>query len=167
MIQQIYALILGQFVIGFSIGIFSVIVPIFINEISPVQKKGSYGVASQIAITFGILVSYIMGKLSTFYPSFNFLRIQLLFPMIPIVFQSIMLVCYYKKETPKFYILTQRYLEAKEINNLLSSNNIRENKSRFDSSLSEFRVSLYDNNFGGRTYSDLRKPIYARAFLVG
>ena len=54
MVRNLFALIVGRFVIGLSVGVYSVIVPVFINEISPVSKKGSYGVASQIFITAGI-----------------------------------------------------------------------------------------------------------------
>ena len=61
LIPNIFGLIIGRLFIGFGVGIFSVIVPIFINEISPTQNKGSYGVASQLAITFGILISYFVG----------------------------------------------------------------------------------------------------------
>ena len=54
MFHHLFALIIGRFIIGLSVGVYSVVVPIFINEISPAKMKGSYGVASQIFITAGI-----------------------------------------------------------------------------------------------------------------
>ena len=61
MVQNIYALNVGRFILGLGVGIFSVIVPIFIIEISPTNLRGSYGAVSQLAVTVGIMVSYCMG----------------------------------------------------------------------------------------------------------
>mmetsp|Transcript_26131 Transcript_26131/g.23127 ORF Transcript_26131/g.23127 Transcript_26131/m.23127 type:complete len:126 (+) Transcript_26131:190-567(+) len=84
---SIFSLIIGRIIIGFSIGIFSVIVPIFISEISPVENKGSYGVARQIAVTFGILVASIMGTIESYHPSYIFLCLKLLLPLFPLILQ--------------------------------------------------------------------------------
>lgn len=59
--QSIYLLIIGRLIKGFAIGIFSVITPIFIQEIAPTDLKGSYGAMNQLAIVVGIMFSYLMG----------------------------------------------------------------------------------------------------------
>lgn len=48
----------GRMVVGFSIGIASVIVPLYIAEISPVQSRGRLVSLNQLLITIGILVSF-------------------------------------------------------------------------------------------------------------
>mmetsp|Transcript_16675 Transcript_16675/g.14584 ORF Transcript_16675/g.14584 Transcript_16675/m.14584 type:complete len:159 (+) Transcript_16675:497-973(+) len=117
-----------------------------------------------------------MGTLATHGYNFNFIRIKMLLPVIPAVFQLIMLYWYFTKETPKFYILTEKFIKARESSKLILNTDegcINSNSSHNSSSIvnsdssSEFRVSLCDNNFGGRDYSSLLKPIYYRPFLVG
>mmetsp|Transcript_9537 Transcript_9537/g.10790 ORF Transcript_9537/g.10790 Transcript_9537/m.10790 type:complete len:88 (+) Transcript_9537:560-823(+) len=87
-----------------------------------------------------------------------------------------MLFFYYTKETPKLYIMKQKFFDARETSTLIVSNkNKFMNVNDLDQSvsnttsdqLSEFRVSMYDYNYGGRDYASLTKPMYYRAFLVG
>ncbi len=42
-------------------GVFSVLVPKFINETAPSELKGPFGAMSQFMITFGILVVALIG----------------------------------------------------------------------------------------------------------
>lgn len=52
---------IGRFVQGIGSGIGVVIVPIFINEISPTALKGSIGVLNQFSIVLGIFVAQAIG----------------------------------------------------------------------------------------------------------
>ena len=51
----------GRFIFGLGAGAFSVFVPSFINEITPTELKGPIGSSTQIFITVGILISYLLG----------------------------------------------------------------------------------------------------------
>jgi MFS family permease len=51
----------GRFLFGLSAGAFSVFVPSYINEVTPTELKGQFGSATQLLITFGIFISYILG----------------------------------------------------------------------------------------------------------
>jgi MFS family permease len=51
---------IGRFICGISVGINSVLVPLYINEISPIHIKGVMGAANQIFICLGVLLAYIM-----------------------------------------------------------------------------------------------------------
>lgn len=44
LIPNVYAITVGRFIYGISNGAFSVFVPLYINETSPVEMKGSLGV---------------------------------------------------------------------------------------------------------------------------
>jgi len=50
-----------RFFFGIGVGIISVIVPLFIIEISPFKTRGSFGVVCQLGITIGILFAYLFG----------------------------------------------------------------------------------------------------------
>ena len=53
--------VIGRFIQGLSAGTFSVFVPSFINEITPTELKGPIGSSTQLFITLGILISYLLG----------------------------------------------------------------------------------------------------------
>ena len=53
--------IVGRLLSGVSMGINSQIIPIYINELTPIEVSGTMGTFFQSFINVGILVSYIMG----------------------------------------------------------------------------------------------------------
>ena len=53
-------LVIGRFVVGLGVGLASLLVPLFITEISPKEIRGSIGVLNQLFITVGILAAFIV-----------------------------------------------------------------------------------------------------------
>lgn len=54
-------LIAFRFIVGFGIGVASIVGPLYISEIAPPQIRGSLGTLQQLAITLGILLAYFVG----------------------------------------------------------------------------------------------------------
>ncbi|XP_071491139.1 solute carrier family 2, facilitated glucose transporter member 5-like [Diadema antillarum] len=54
-------LIIGRFVIGFSVGISITIVPMYLAEIAPLNLRGAISVSHQLLITVGILLGLCLG----------------------------------------------------------------------------------------------------------
>lgn len=54
-------LLVGRLVVGLSAGLNTVLVPIYISEIAPVNLRGGLGVFNQLAVTFGIFLGQILG----------------------------------------------------------------------------------------------------------
>jgi SP family galactose:H+ symporter-like MFS transporter len=52
-------LILGRIVVGVAIGIASEVAPLYISEVAPAKVRGSLVSLNQLAITIGIVVSYL------------------------------------------------------------------------------------------------------------
>ena len=52
--------IVGRFFLGLACGCFMMIVPTYISEVSPINKKGFYGTFSQISIVFGIFLGVLL-----------------------------------------------------------------------------------------------------------
>lgn len=52
---------LGRFIAGLGAGAVVVVVPLYLNEISPDHLKGKLGFMSQLAINFGILLAQLLG----------------------------------------------------------------------------------------------------------
>lgn len=54
-------LYMGRLLEGFGVGIISYVVPVYIAEIAPQNKRGSLGSVNQLAVTIGIMLSYLLG----------------------------------------------------------------------------------------------------------
>ncbi len=57
---SIATLILGRIIVGLAIGVASYIAPLYISEIAPARHRGALVSLNQLAITIGILLSYIV-----------------------------------------------------------------------------------------------------------
>ncbi len=57
---EVYAILLGRLFIGFAIGIGSYTAPLYIAEVSPYELRGGLVSLNQLAITIGILCSFII-----------------------------------------------------------------------------------------------------------
>ena len=53
-----YIFVIGIFIFGISSGSFSVFCTIYINEMAPLEIKGSAGAITQISVTFGSLIPF-------------------------------------------------------------------------------------------------------------
>lgn len=54
-------LLLGRFLTGVGVGVVSNAVPVFIAEVAPPKLRGTLGSTNQLAVTFGILIVYLIG----------------------------------------------------------------------------------------------------------
>ncbi|RAL40472.1 hypothetical protein DM860_006542 [Cuscuta australis] len=54
-------LYMGRLLEGFGVGIISYTVPVYIAEIAPQTLRGSLGSVNQLAVTIGIMLSYLLG----------------------------------------------------------------------------------------------------------
>ncbi len=61
MAQNVPWLIIGRIIIGVAIGIASFTVPLYISEVAPVKIRGKLVGFNQLAVTVGIVVSYLVG----------------------------------------------------------------------------------------------------------
>lgn len=54
-------LLVGRLIVGVTAGLNTVLVPIYLSEIAPVQMRGGVGVLNQLAVTLGIFIGQILG----------------------------------------------------------------------------------------------------------
>lgn len=57
---EVYSLIVGRIVVGIAIGMASFIAPLYIAEVAPYNIRGALVSLNQLAITVGIVVSYLV-----------------------------------------------------------------------------------------------------------
>ncbi|XP_023331049.1 solute carrier family 2, facilitated glucose transporter member 4 isoform X2 [Eurytemora carolleeae] len=54
-------LLVGRLLVGFTAGLNTVVAPLYLSEIAPVNLRGGIGVLNQLAVTSGIFLSQILG----------------------------------------------------------------------------------------------------------
>ncbi len=60
---QLSVLLLGRLIVGVGIGLASMLTPLYLAETAPARSRGALVSLNQLAITCGILVSYLVGYL--------------------------------------------------------------------------------------------------------
>lgn len=107
--QNIVQLILSRALIGVAVGIVSFCGPLYLGEISPKEKRGQIVSLHQLAITFGILFSYLINFFCANL-ELNW-RIMFLAGVIPSLILFIGLL--FEKDTPRWYMIRNRVEDAK------------------------------------------------------
>ncbi|KAI8853810.1 general substrate transporter [Chytridium lagenaria] len=94
---SVWQLYLGRFIGGLGAGIGTVVVPLYISEVSPMDRRGAYGSFNQLAIVVGVLVSQVAG---VWLSSTEGWRRLLGLTIVPSVIQGLLLS--YAVESPKW-----------------------------------------------------------------
>eukprot|EP00794_Sanderia_malayensis_P004877 gene4877-5516_t len=64
-------LVLGRILIGFNCGINTVVAPMYLSEVAPVNLRGSLGTLNQFGIVTGLLISQVLGLSNHFAVCFD------------------------------------------------------------------------------------------------
>lgn len=109
--NSVQLLILSRMLVGCAVGIVSFAGPLYLSEISSKEKRGGIVSCYQVAITFGILFSYLVNYFCANLDT-NW-RMMFLMGAIPslILFFGMLK----QKDTPRWYILKNKIDEAKYI----------------------------------------------------
>ena len=94
-----YQILIGRFIQGIGVGIVSVIVPLYLSEISPLQYRRTIVSLNQLAIVLGLLISYIVDY---FYSSEGLWRMMFASGFVPAV--ALFLGLFFVPESPRWLI---------------------------------------------------------------
>ncbi len=104
-------LVFGRMILGLAIGMVNFVIPLYLSELSPQKVRGMLVSLYQLAITAGILFSYLINRIFAL-SEYNW-RWMLGAGLVPAV---ILLVgISFLGDTPRWLISRRRYREAKEI----------------------------------------------------
>jgi len=111
--QNIPMLIVGRVINGFSVGICSAQVPVYISEIAPPTKRGRLVGMQQWAITWGIMIMFYISYGCSFLDGPKAFRVAWALQMIPaiLLFFGMMFL----PESPRWLALKDRWDEAKAV----------------------------------------------------
>ncbi|MBR2068653.1 MAG: sugar porter family MFS transporter, partial [Candidatus Gastranaerophilales bacterium] len=104
-------LILSRIMVGIAVGVVSFACPLYLGEISPKEKRGQMVSFYQLAITLGILFSYIVNYFCASLTA-NW-RAMLFCGSVPALFLFIGMI--FLKDTPRWLIAQNRVDEARKI----------------------------------------------------
>jgi len=101
----------GRLVMGFGVGIGSLISPLFISEIAPKMVRGRLTVINSLWLTGGQLIAYGCG--AGLNHVHNGWRILVGLSLIPTCLQFVFFL--FLPDTPRYYVMKGRYEEAKGV----------------------------------------------------
>lgn len=106
--HTLWTMIVGRFIMGFGVGIASLVGPMYLTELAPTKFRGRLVVMNVLAITGGQLVAYGIGAGLTHVS--NGWRILVGLSLIPAVSQMIIFV--FMPESPRYLVSRARLEEA-------------------------------------------------------
>jgi len=148
-------LIIGRTVVGLACGISSVVVPIYLSEISPSRLRGTIGTLNQLLLTIGILVSELLGIIWSSCPSWRYLL------GIPVAVVSILqlVILPFCPNSPTWLLSKGKNDEAKAALSLLRGKEVD-----VTSELASLKARIQDNAVEGK-FSDLYTR-YLRTLII-
>lgn len=103
-------LVVGRIILGLAVGLASVIVPLYIAEISPPDIRGLLVALNQLMITVGILLSYVVGY--AFASSENW-RAMLLIAVVPAI--ALLVGMIFMPESPRWLVANRSTDRARTV----------------------------------------------------
>ena len=147
-------LIAGRIFIGVAIGCASFAVPLYISEISPTNIRGALVSLNQLAITIGIVVSYLVDSALAPYEGWRYMFFSGALPAIVLCCGMIFL-----PETPRWLISQNLENKSREVLAKIDSS------SNIDDTIKKMKESLAVET--GTTFQELFVPWMKPALIIG
>ena len=151
---EVVTLVIARVLLGLSIGVSSVCVPLYIAEMAPKERRGLLVSMNQFLITIGILLSYVVNY--AFEPAQSW-RWPLGLAAVPALAMLVGLIG--ASESPRWLVLRDRTDEATEV--LLGSRTPDEARAEIDEIVATAREERR------WSWSDLRRPQLRPALVLG
>lgn len=151
---NVNALIISRVVVGIAIGMASFIVPLYIAEVAPINIRGALVSLNQLAITLGIVISYMVDLY--FAPNGSW-RWMLGLALIPSLILALGML--FMPPSPRWLI--SKGFKSKAVNVLKKIRGI----DNVDKEVNEIEQTLLLENEG--KWSDLLEPKIRSALLIG
>ena len=144
-------LLTARLLIGVTVGVSVVVIPVYIAELAPAAKRGSFGAAYQVAIVSGIILGYVTGYLLAEMHSWRWIFGLAAVPallLLPLLIRM--------PDTARWYLLKGRVADARRA--LLRM----EPEARVEEELAEMTRARGEGR--GRV-SEMLRPPYLRATI--
>lgn len=109
--KTVWTMISGRFVLGWGVGIASMIAPLMLSELAPPKYRGRLIVTNVMFITGGQLIAYLINWGLTRVD--HGWRVSVGLCMVPPVIQFVLF--FFLPDTPRFYVMNNQIDRAKEV----------------------------------------------------
>ncbi|GAN81326.1 sugar porter family MFS transporter [Acidocella aminolytica] len=156
-IGAIWQLVLARLVLGLAIGVAAVTAPLYIAETAPLSIRGALVSTYQLAITFGIVASYLMGIAitgdGTWRSMFGLGCVPGLLFLLGLIFLP---------ESPRWLMMHRGRTEA-----AASLRRLRKAGAAIEAELDEIEAAVRSSAKASTHVSDLMTPYVKPALIVG
>ena len=150
-------IVFGRFLLGLGVGLASMIVPLYIAEIAPKERRGQLVSLNQLMITIGILLSYIVGVIFTPIEGWRWMFGVALLPALVLLFGMLRL-----PESPRWLFEHGQTDRARAV--LGRSRSPEE----VDQELKEMQeIKNLEEEQAGVSYRELLAPFVRPALIIG
>ncbi|KAG5417320.1 ITR1 [Candida metapsilosis] len=109
--KTVWTMIVGRFILGWGVGIASLIAPLMLSELAPSKYRGRLIVTNVMFITGGQLVAYFINWGLTRVS--HGWRVSVGLCMVPAVLQSVLF--FFLPDTPRYYVMNGNIPKAKQV----------------------------------------------------
>ena len=109
--KTVWTMIVGRFILGWGVGIASLIAPLMISELAPAKYRGRLIVTNVMFITGGQLIAYFINWGLTRVD--HGWRVSVGLCMVPPVLQFVLF--WFLPDTPRFYVMNGEIERAKQV----------------------------------------------------
>ncbi len=150
---SIFLLVLGRIIVGVAIGIASEVAPLYISEVAPAEMRGSLVSLNQLAITVGIVVSYLVDYSLSPISGWRYMLLLAIIPAAILGFGMIRM-----PDSPRWLVKHRETDEARRVLMQIRGNTNVENE------LDEIQKGLNQQKAGR---SELLNPLVKPALMIG
>jgi len=164
-IPNLPAMITGRLIVGLAAGIMTVVIPLYLTEISPPNYRGQIITGAIALNSLGTLFAYLGGLLMPLIKekkeSDATWRILLGISAVPPILNLLLFAFFFKRETPYFYLVKGKTEETKEALELIYK------KDDINEKFNEVKQEVdYLSSQGKIHYKDLLNKKYRKAVLI-
>lgn len=145
--QSLSVMVVGRFVMGWGVGLASLVAPLYISEMAPARYRGRLVVINVLAITAGQLIAY--GLAAVLYTTHNGWRWLVAISIVPAAIQMVWFA--FMPETPRYLVRCNQLPEARKV---LESTYQNSSAAEIDAKLAElvtYNAPEYDTRSRGRS----------------
>jgi SP family galactose:H+ symporter-like MFS transporter len=108
--SSVYTLIFGRFLMGLGVGLSSMIVPMYLSEISPSSIRGRLVFCYQLAVTIGLLCAFLTNYIFCTSENWRHMFLVGLFPSLLLLIGTFIL-----PESPRLLVMKHKYNDARKV----------------------------------------------------
>ncbi len=133
MAKDAYILIMARFFVGIAIGISSYVAPLYISEIAPPKYRGALVSLNQLAISVGILLSYIVDYFFSSQGAWGSMLLVGVFPALALLLGHFCL-----PDSPRWMVFSGKKTMAHAV-----LQKIRNSKKKADQEIEEIHANIH------------------------